>query len=87
MREESRKAEMLFLDWNIADIKRKEDIWRKNGGEIITLSPRRKRSATSIWSRRSPRRLCRPIPRVKDDYEALLAAAKKYRNSTTLPYS
>src|SRR6185503_14612737 len=39
VREESRKAEVLFSDWNIADIKRAEDIWKKNGGEIITLPP------------------------------------------------
>ena len=39
VREESRKAEVLFSDWNIADIKRAEEVWRKNGGEIITLPP------------------------------------------------
>ncbi len=38
VREESRKAEVLFSDWNIADIKRAEDVWRKNGGEIVTLA-------------------------------------------------
>src|ERR1700704_5499891 len=31
VREESLKAEVLFSDWNIADIKRAEEIWRRNG--------------------------------------------------------
>ncbi len=39
VREESRKAELLFSTWNLDDIKRGEEVWRKNGGEIITLSP------------------------------------------------
>ena len=78
VREESRKAEVLFSDWNIADIKRAEEIWKKNGGEIITLPPPEAKRyidlvtpvAASILSAN---------PKVKDDYEALLAAAKKYR--------
>ena len=68
----------LFSDWNIADIKSKEEIWRKNGGEVITMSPAEAKRyvdmvapvAASILSAN---------PKVKDDYEALLAAAKKYR--------
>src|SRR5262249_20053268 len=39
VREEARKAEVLFTDWNVADIKRAEEVWRKNGGELITLPP------------------------------------------------
>ena len=78
VREESAKAEVLFSDYNIADIKSKEDIWRKNGGEVITMSPEEAKRyvdmvapvAASILSAN---------PKVKDDYEALLAAAKKYR--------
>jgi TRAP-type transport system periplasmic protein len=78
VREESRKAEALFSDWNVADIKRNEDLWKKNGGEIITLPPAEAKRyidlvtpvATSILSAN---------PKVKEDYEALLAAAAKYR--------
>ncbi len=78
VREESAKAEVLFGDWNIADIKSKEEIWRKNGGEVIAMSPEESKRyvdmvapvAASILSAN---------PKVKDDYEALLAAAKKYR--------
>jgi C4-dicarboxylate-binding protein DctP len=39
VREESRKAEDAFGDWNINDIKSKEEAWKTNGGEIITMSP------------------------------------------------
>ena len=39
VREESRKAEDAFGDWNINDIKSKEEAWKANGGEIITMSP------------------------------------------------
>jgi TRAP-type transport system periplasmic protein len=78
VREESRKAEALFSDWNVADIKRAEDVWKKNGGEMVTLPPAEAKRyvdlvspvATSILSAN---------PKVKEDYEALLAAAAKYR--------
>src|SRR5438128_10645637 len=78
VREESRKAEEVFGDWNINDIQSKEEIWKKNGGEMITISPEESKRyidavspvAASILSAN---------PKVKDDYEALLAAAKRYR--------
>jgi TRAP-type transport system periplasmic protein len=78
VREESRKAEEVFGDWNINDIQSKEDIWKKNGGEVITMSPDESKRyidavspvAASILSAN---------PKVKEDYEALLAAAKRYR--------
>jgi TRAP-type transport system periplasmic protein len=78
VREEAAKAEVLFSDWNVADIQRAEDTWRKNGGEIITLPPDEAKRyldvvtpvASSILSAN---------PKVKEDYEALQAAAKKYR--------
>jgi TRAP-type transport system periplasmic protein len=78
VREESRKAEALFSDWNVADIKRAEEVWKKHGGEMVTLPPAEAKRyvdlvspvATSILSAN---------PKVKEDYEALLAAAAKYR--------
>jgi TRAP-type C4-dicarboxylate transport system substrate-binding protein len=78
VREESRKAEEVFGEWNINDIRSKEEIWKKNGGEIITMSPDESNRyidavspvAASILSAN---------PKVKEDYEALLAAAKRYR--------
>jgi len=78
VREESRKAEDAFGDWNINDIKSKEEIWKANGGEVITMSPEESKRyvdtvapvAASILSAN---------PKVKEDYDALLAAAKQYR--------
>jgi C4-dicarboxylate-binding protein DctP len=78
VREESRKAEALFSDWNVADIKRAEEVWKTNGGEMVTLSPPEAKSyldlvtpvATSILSAN---------PKVKEDYDALRAAAATYR--------
>jgi TRAP-type C4-dicarboxylate transport system substrate-binding protein len=78
VREESRKAEVLFSDWNVADIKRAEETWKKNGGEMVTLPPAEAKAyidlvtpvATSILSAN---------PKVKEDYQALLAAAATYR--------
>ena len=78
VREESRKAEEVFGDWNINDIKSKEEAWKANGGEVITMSPEDSKRyvdtvapvAASILSAN---------PKVKEDYDALQAAAKQYR--------
>src|SRR6476620_8336261 len=39
VREESRKAEDVFGEWDTNDIKSKEEAWKQNGGEVITMSP------------------------------------------------
>ena len=78
VREESRKAEEVFGEWNINDITSKEEVWKKNGGEIITMSQdESKRYIDTV----SPvvASILSANPKVKEDYEALLAAAKKYR--------
>ena len=64
VREESRKAEEVFGEWDINDIKAKEDIWRKNGGEIITMSPVRTcRPMRAKWrgAKQSPREQWRTV--------------------------
>jgi TRAP-type C4-dicarboxylate transport system substrate-binding protein len=78
VREESRKAEEVFGDWDISDIKAKEDIWRKNGGEVITMSAEESKRYVDIVAPVAAAILS-ANPKVKEDYEALLAAAKKYR--------
>jgi C4-dicarboxylate-binding protein DctP len=78
VREESRKAETLFLDWNMADIKRAEDTWRKNGGEIITLPPAEAKRYVDLVTPVAPA-LLSGNPKVKQDYDALVAAAAKHR--------
>jgi C4-dicarboxylate-binding protein DctP len=78
VREESRKAEEVFGEWNINDIAAKEEAWKKNGGEIVTMSAEESKRyidtvspvAASILSAN---------PKVKGDYDALLGAATKYR--------
>jgi TRAP-type transport system periplasmic protein len=78
VREEARKAEVLFTDWNVADIKRAEEVWRKDGGELITLPPAEaKRYVDTVTPVATT--LLSANPKVKDDYQALLAAATKYR--------
>jgi len=78
VREESRKAEVLFSDWNIADIKRAEEIWKKNGGEIITLPPPEAKRYIDLVTPVATT-LLSANPKVKEDYQALLAAAATYR--------
>src|ERR1700730_9534038 len=78
VREESRKAEDAFGDWNINDIKSKEEAWKTNGGEIITMSPDDSKRYVDLVAPVAGSILS-ANPKVKEGYEALLAAAKKYR--------
>jgi TRAP-type transport system periplasmic protein len=78
VREESSKAEALFLDWNLNDIKGKEEIWKKNGGEVITMSPAEQKRYIDTVTPVAAQHLS-ANPKVKEDYAALLEAAKKYR--------
>jgi TRAP-type C4-dicarboxylate transport system substrate-binding protein len=78
VREESRKAEEVFGEWNVNDIKSKEEAWKKNGGEVITMSPEDSKRYVDTTAPVAATILS-ANPKVKDDYEALLAAAKKYR--------
>ena len=78
VREESRKAEVLFSTWNLDDIKRGEEVWRKNGGEIITLPPAEAKRYLELVQPVATQVLS-ANPTIKADYEAMLAAAAKYR--------
>jgi len=75
VREESRKAEAVFGQWDIDDIKAKEDIWKKNGGEVITMSPEESKKYIDLVAPVAASLLT--APKVKEDYEAFLAAGKK----------
>jgi C4-dicarboxylate-binding protein DctP len=77
VREESSKAEAVFGQWDIDDIKAKEEIWKKNSGEVITMSPEEQKKYVDLVSPVAAALLS--SPKVKEDYEALLAAAKKYK--------
>jgi TRAP-type transport system periplasmic protein len=78
VREESRKAEEVFGDWNINDIKSKEEAWKANGGEVITMSPEEsKRYVDTVVPVAAS--ILTANPKIKEDYDAFLAAAKQYR--------
>ena len=78
MREEALKAEVVYTDWNVAYTKRIEEAWLKNGGELITFSPAEAKRYVDVVSPVS-RQILSANPKVKEDYEVLLAAAQKYR--------
>jgi TRAP-type transport system periplasmic protein len=77
VREEALKAQVAVSAKSLEDSKRTFDAWKQNGGEIIELSPddarKYREQVTSVLP---------PIlvanPKMKDDYEALIAAAKKH---------
>ena len=78
VREEARKAEVVYTDWNIADNNRVEEAWRKNGGELMTLPPAEAKRYLDVVAPAAAQILS-ANPKIKEDYEALLAAAKKHR--------
>ena len=78
VREEARKAEVLFSDWNMADIKRSEEIWKKNGGEIITLPGAEAKRYLDVVTPVA-NSILSANPKIKEDYDALRAAAAVYR--------
>jgi C4-dicarboxylate-binding protein DctP len=78
VRDEARKAEHVFAEPNVVDIKRNEDLWRQNGGEIIRMSQAEEKRYVDLVTPVTAQ-LLSANAKVKEDYEALLAASKKYR--------
>jgi TRAP-type transport system periplasmic protein len=78
VREEARKAEVVYADWNVNEIKRTEEAWRRNGGELITFPAAESKRYLDVVAPISTQILS-SNPKVKEDYEAVLAAAGKYR--------
>jgi TRAP-type C4-dicarboxylate transport system substrate-binding protein len=78
VREESAKAEVVFSDWNVADIKKAEDVWRQNGGEVITMPPAEAKKYIDLVTPVTTQ-LMSANPKIKAEYDLLLAAANKYR--------
>ena len=78
VREEAFKAEAPAVKWGLEDAKRAREIWEKNGGENIEMSPAEaKKYIDEVTSVAVP--ILAQNPNVQADYHALLAAAKKYR--------
>lgn len=78
VREEAAKADDGTVAWGIQDAEKARDVWRKNGGELIALSPDDTKAYLAAFQAVLPSLLAKN-PQMKQDYDALTAAAKKYR--------
>jgi C4-dicarboxylate-binding protein DctP len=78
VREEFRKADPVYAEWNVEDNKKGEELWKKNGGEIIIMSPAESKRYLDVVAPVSSQILA-ANPRIKADYEAFLEIGKKYR--------
>jgi len=78
VREEARKAEGVFSNWGVDEVGRIQKNWEQNGGQVIVFPPAEaNRYIAEVTSAINP--IVAKSPQMKDDYEALLAAAKKHR--------
>lgn len=78
VRDEAFKAQLNVANWAGEDVTRTLQTWEKNGGEIINLPPAEaQRYLDEVTSVLPP--IMAGAPQMKDDYAALLSAAKKYR--------
>lgn len=78
VREEARKAESLYSTWGVEDVGRISATWQKNGGEIIKLPEAEAKAYLEQVTSIIPG-VVNANPTLKADYDALLAAARKYR--------
>lgn len=78
VREEAKKHEELFWTWGVEDVKRIQATWAKNGGESIVLPPAEAKAYLDLATSVIPQ-IVGSNPKLKEDYDALVAAAKKYR--------
>jgi len=78
VRDECRKADVLFSTKGVEDLKGVEKAWQQHGGQIVNLPPAEaKRYVSEAVASADP--VFKARPQLRQDYEALLAAAKKYR--------
>jgi C4-dicarboxylate-binding protein DctP len=78
VREEVRKAETLYTTFGVEDVGRIRATWEKNGGRFIEMSPAEsKRYIQEVTAALPP--ILAAEPQLKDDYEALAAAARRHR--------
>jgi len=78
VREESRKAGSLFSGWGVEDVERGRKIWAQNGGENIEMAPAEAQRYLAETTGVLPALLA-ASPQLKEDYEALVAAAQRTR--------
>ncbi len=78
VREEAATADAVVTTWGVEDVERSVKIWEKEGGQNIALSAAdQKKFLDSASVVTQP--ILTSTPQLKEDYEAFLAAAKKYR--------
>ena len=78
VRAEARRAEEVYTTGALPDLERVRALWRSNGGEIIRMSPAEtKRYIAEATSVLPP--MFAADPKLKEDYEAIVATARKYR--------
>jgi TRAP-type transport system periplasmic protein len=78
VREEALKAQSLFATWGVEDAVRVEKVWQQHGGETITFAAAdAKRYIDEVRAAVAP--ILAANPKIKEDYDALFAAAKRQR--------
>ncbi len=78
VRDEARKADILFSTWGIEDLNAVAKTWQQNGGQVYSLpSAEAKRYVSEAVAAAAP--LLKARPQLRQDYEALQSVAKKYR--------
>ena len=78
VREEAQKASVVFSTYGVDDLERTREAWIKNGGEAITLPPAEAAAYLKDVTSVIPSVLA-TNPQMKTDYDAMIAAGKKYR--------
>jgi C4-dicarboxylate-binding protein DctP len=78
VREEAQAVETALAPWATADIEKAKGMWTSNKGELITMAPAEAKNYLEQTHSVLPPILERN-PAFKADYEALKAAADKYR--------
>ena len=78
VREEAAKADKGTVVWGDEAAQKAKGIWRKNGGQVIDMSAADNQKYVKVFAEVLPTVLAKS-PVIKADYEALVAAAKRYR--------
>lgn len=78
VRDEAQKHQDIFSTRGVEDLQRIRTVWERNGGKIVTLSPEDAKAYLETVTSVIPT-VVDKNPLMKADYEALTAAADKYR--------
>ena len=76
VREEARKAEVVFSTVGVDDVEKTRQIWVKNGGEAITLPPAEAAAYLKDVTSVIPAVMA-SNPQMKADYDTIIAASKR----------